>query len=675
MSEPNLDVLKTQVEIALEEGDLETAHRLLESASAQFGQLPDLVRLGRRIQEVRHLARQPTVDSLVQASQECIRAADYEGAMIPLRQALAMAPGDPGLQALVAQTEKAAARHAAAVERQNALAKAAREIETHLSQRDLAAARNRLEQARSEHGRQSIFDEIEQKIHARLGEQQKAKATEHLERSKELRAQGDWHGSFHQADQALTLDPDFPEAVRLRDEARIHIERLEGQRQLHETVEATGRDVERLIEAGELVRAERRLAEAMESLGTHEVFSALAQRLDDTKKSQDIQRRSEWAERRANEAEALVQEAARQALGGHFEQALEKLAAAEQMDPELADLESRRRDYSAALDRQRAQEERSKALDAATRRAASALDALRLSEAGTLIREGRERFGEHRRWDALQSRLEGLAQAEQEAEDLPNPERLSGYGIAAKQTLRAREQAVARAYSWKQAFLYPFRSPVLFVGLVLISALGAWASSFIQGMSWLTVVVAIWLAPILVAATLDGKNQAPGISEWWHGRRTITDGLALGAYAVVVGLPLWVLLALSGGKPLLGLPTAPWWLLLALLLWLTGLWMLPACGVVAAFGPKHMWRMHRHLSALASDPPVDASFWLIADLLFLWAVLGAVLRATWVGSAPIVGIPIVAFLEGYVLLLIPHLIGIAVRSRRLDWASLYRPAS
>ncbi len=672
MPEPNLDVLKTQVEIALEEGDLETAHRLLETASAQFGQQPDLIRLARRIQEVRHLARRPTVDSLVQASQERIRAADYEGAVIALRQAQAMAPEDPGLQALVAQTEKAAARHAAAVDRQNALAKAAGEIETHLAQADLVAARNRLEQARSEHGRQSVFDEIEQKIQARLGEQRKIKALEHLERAKELRAQGDWHGSFHQADQALTLDPDLPEAMRLRDETRIHIERLEGQRQLHETVEATGRDVERLIEAGELVRAERRLVEANESLGTHEVFAALAQRLDDTKKSQDIQRRSEWAERRANEAEALVQEAARQALGGHFEQALEKLDAAEQMDPDLSDLESRRRDYSAALERQRAQEERSRAVDATVRRAASALDALRLEEAGALIREGRGQFGEHRRWDALQSRLEGLAQAEQEADDLPTPERLPGYGIAAKQAVRAREQAVARAYSWKQALLYPLRSPILLTALVLMSALGAGASSIVKGMSWLTFIVAAWLTPILVAATLDGKNQAPALSDWWQGRRTVTDGLALAIYAAVVALPLWGLWWLSGGQPALGLPVVAWWFVPALLLWLTGVWVLPACGVVAAFGAKHMWRFHRHLSALVSDPPVDASLWLIADLLFLWAVLGVVLRATWVGSAPIVGIPILALLEGYGLLLIPHLIGIAVRSRRLDWAGMYR---
>lgn len=672
MPEPTLDVLKTQVEIALEEGDLETARRLLESASARLGQQPELILLGRRIQEVRHLARQPTIDSLVQASQERIRVADYEGAMLPLRQALAMAPGDPGLETLVAQTEKAAARHAAAVERQNALMKATREIEALLSRADLPAARYRLDQARSEHGRQSVFDEIELKLQARLTEQQQVKAREHADRAKALRAQEDWHGAFHQADQALTLDPDLADAARLRDEARTQIERLEGQRHLHETVEAAGRDVERLIEAGEVVRAERRLAEASELLGTHVVFSALAQRLDNAKKSQDIKRRSEWAERRANEAEALVQEAARQALGGHFEHALEKLAAAQQMDPDLADLESRRRDYRAALDRRRAQEERTKAMDSATRRTAAALDALHLDDAREMIRTGREQFGDHRRWDALQTRLDGLAQAEQEAEDLPTPERLPSYGIAVKQTLRARERAVAGAYSWKQAFLYPFRSPAIFAALVAFSALSAGAASVLHGLSILTLAAALWLAPTLVAATLDGNNHPPEISSWWRGRRSLTDGLALAAFVGVAGLPLGVLLALGGGQPLFGLQPLLWWLLLAVFSWLTTVWILPACGVVAAFGSKHLWRFGRHVSALTSNPPVDGSLWLIADLLFLWIVLAAVLRVTWVGSTPIVGIPILALLEGYGLLLIPHLIGVVVRSRRLEWADLYR---
>lgn len=666
MSEPTLDVSITQVEIALEEGDLDTAERLLSAALPRFGRRPELEALAARIREVKHLAQRPTIDSLVKQSQERIRAADYEGALSPLRRAAAMAPDDTALQGLLAQTEKAAARHAAAVDRQNAVEAAARDIDGLIGSGDVAGARARLEQARSELGRHQIFDQAEQSLESLLRDSRQAEVDRHVARARQLRTTRDWQGVLSQAEAALSLDPDQVEAGRLKAEAEQALVLADNQRRLQDSVDSVARDVARLIDAGELRRAEQRLAEAGEQLGKHEIFDALAGRLDQKKKTKDVERKSEWAERRSREAESLLQQAVRAALGGHYEEALAKLDAAQQMDPNLEDIEGRRRDYRAAWQRQKAQEERAAALDSAVQGIRVALDGLHLDQAQRLLQQAQRRFTEPsdgERLRLLEQRLAGLRQEHEGAGEKPTPDSVGRLGLATKQAMRRRETALARAYSWKQAVLEPFRRPKALAACVAASALVSLGAAFLGPVLLLLLLVGAGLsAPSFIAKTLDPEEtSAIGGAGHWLGR--FLQALSLASLLLLPFLP-------SAFGSLGGL-----WAVAAPLLWIAVVLWCVAVGVGSAFGSAHSRRFLRHAVVLAGSRdgrgPADPTFWWVTNVVFVWAALAVLLRVYLVTSVPAMGIPLSALWEGYGLLLASHWIGLTIRGRRLDWATAY----
>ena len=517
MPEPQLEVLIHQVEIALEEGDLDTADRLLSTAPAHWSSSPELGALTRRIQEVRHLSRRPTIDSLVKQSQDRIRAADYQGALIPLRTALSMAPGDQALQGLLSQTEKAASRHAVAVERQNTVTAAGREIEALLAAGNPTEARNRLSQTKAQLGRHPLFEDLEKKLAAAQEKARREHAQAHVDRAVKLRGQQDWPGMLNQAELALTLEPDLADAVRLKAEAEHALKQQEQQRHLWDSVQAGAQDVSRLIEAGEVLRAEQRLQQLRQQLGDHQSFDDLAAGLDQAKKSKDVERRSEWAERRSREAESLLQQAVRSALGGRFEEALDKLDAAQQMDPDLENLEERRRDYRSALEHQQAVERRQRAVDATHKNIRSSLDGLRLDEASQLLRQARQKFaepGDLQRWQQLEQRLQGLRLEDEAAQELPRPETLSRLGMAARTAVQKRQETLAGAYSWKQAFLYPARNPLVLGLCIALSALVSLLAISLPVLVLLLPFLGFLLVPIFIQATLDAENSPPAPSQW-----------------------------------------------------------------------------------------------------------------------------------------------------------------
>lgn len=657
------------MEIALEEGDLDVAERLLTQALPRFGRRPELESLGRRIQEVKHLARQPTIDSLVKQSQECIRLADYDGATAFLRRATSLAPHDDALKGLLSQTEKAAARHAAAVDRQNAVGEAGRDVERFLNENDVAAARTRLAQARAELGRHTVFDQAEARIEATLRGALDAEVADHIHRASRLRADRDWQGVLSHAEAAASLEPDNADAARLKAEAEQALLLLENQRHLKESVESVVQDVERLIDAGELGRAEQRLDQAKEQLGQHDAFDGLARRLDQGKKAKDVERKSEWAERRGKEAEAMLQEAVRDALGGRYPDALTKLDAAQRLDPTLEeDIVGRRRDYRAALQRQRAQESRAAAFDAALKAVDGALDGLDLDRAAELLEQARRRFPEPEqdsRLQLLEERLAGL-RLDAGSFDLPTPETVPSLGLAAKQAIRERESSAARAYSWKQALLYPLRSPAALTTGALLSAAVSLVALHLPAILLILPLGASWWATRCAASTLDPR-QKPDPSSRWNGPIPGDLGTAL-LPTLAALLPFVPIFALRSG---LGAVPTFWWAATALLLWLGALAWTLSLGVGAAFGPRHARRLVRHGQALRPGAAAGGPFWVVVNLVFLCAATAILIRGAVVPEAPLVGIPAVAALEAYSLLLCAHLVGWMLRSRRLDWATIY----
>ncbi|MEM6795554.1 MAG: hypothetical protein AAF725_16365 [Acidobacteriota bacterium] len=658
MAEPTLELTLAQVEVALEEGDFSTGRSLIESARRRFGDPPELAVLEQRIEEAERLSVQPEVDSWVRTSQEAIRVADYQRALAALRQAVAVSPQDAELGGLLERTEKAAERHAQTLERQQAASRSAGEIAALLEAGDLQAAREALLQARREHGRDSRFDVLEEQLGERVERAQRQSAEQHVARARQLLEEGDWRGALHQADLAHTLAPGHPEAAEVRERASARIADRDSRDQRQAALEEVEGDVERLIAAGEMSRADERLEQARELLGRDPLFERLTESLDEAKKDQEFRRRIEWRERRAKEAEALVQEAERLAQAGEYSAALQRLETAEELDPTQPGLAERVTAYRASLALHLEEKARADRLDQAVAGVAAHLDAMRLDEAARALRLCRSRFAPDPRFDALEKRLQGLEEAEVDV--LPTPSNLAQLSVAMRRAIREREKALAEAYSWKQAFTVALRPQGGLLLLALALVLGA-AHAAARSAPWvdlLAVLICAAVAPAICLQTLGGMNHLTLPAALWSGRRAPSDAFAHLLLFAVALLPAWGFVAGRGAHGLL--EGSAGWLVLSALLWAGCLLVSAAMGPGLAFGWGSLAQPARLIAG-------GITLLAVAGTLYATVAVALLLRTA---VEPELGIPLGALAEAYGLITVPHLAGVMVRSRRLAWASL-----
>ncbi|MEM8930414.1 MAG: hypothetical protein AAGE94_04535 [Acidobacteriota bacterium] len=606
-----------------------------------------------------------TVDALVRRSQECVRSADYDGALDALRRALDQAPTDEHLRGLFERTRKAAERHAAAVGRQRAVRLEAQEIRAMLDgdgERAVAAARDRLRRAVAEHGRQAVFDELAERVDQRVADDRRGRAEEHLRRARGRERSGDLQGALHEVDQALALEPTIEAGSVLRDRVRVRLDDVEGERRQRAAIDEAGRDAERLLMVGELDRAEARLAAAVDDHGADPAFDTLASRIEAARRAKDAAQQGEWAERRQREAEAFVRSAAQRSMAGDFAAAVEQLEAAERLHVDLPELDERLATARRALDRQRREQAEVAARDAAIQQIRQRLDALHLDDAARVLDDAEARHGEGPHFTALRHRLDGLREAESAAGVLPTPADLPKLGIAARQAIRARETTVASAYGWLQVLLYPARGNG--PQLILLLAFGSMGATLLHPIAgWIFLLLAFGMVgPALLRSTLDGANRPSALlwSDGGLGRDVRSLGRLL-PVALVALLPTLVALVSRSW-----LPDLVVWLLVAVGLWLASALLVPTSAVAVAFADSVHWRFDRHLERLGEPAPH-----FVVELTFVVVTMLVLARATLVPNVPILGASVVVLLEAYAVLLLPHAIGTVVRGDRLAWAELY----
>ena len=664
MSAPNLEAVRALAEEALESGDFDAARLLLDKARERFGAVPELELLDTRCREVSRLSLEPEIALWVQRAQQLIHRADYQSALEPLGRALALQPDDEEVLALVERTQKAAERHAVAVERQQAAARAAHEIAVLLDAGKAQDARSRLSQARSSLGRHKIFDGLETRLSSLLEDVHRQDVDRHVARAQARLERRDFQGALHQAEQALALDSQSAGAAQVLTAVEQHRTRVD--RRQHEAlaVEQVRTDVERLIAAGEMPRAQQRLSLATDNLGQHEVFDQLAAALDSAKKDRELQRRIEWKERRAREADALIQEATRRASGQDFEAAVARLESALELDPTHPDIAERLSTHRAALERQQQEKAHQAELDEAVLGVRHHLDAARLEEARAGLAGLRQRFGDGPRARALGQRLDAMASSEHTGR-LPSPANRASLGGAARQQLRRDEVALAHAYSWSQALTWPLRGagPLAIGLLAILLAGGAMVARPWPWLALLSPLVAALLAPRICELTLSGGHRLTSLKMLGLGGVDMRRSLGLLAFAILAVGPL-ILLMLSRHKHGLlftgsGLSG---WVLVSILLWLGCLLTTAAIGVATAFGWRLLWRLD-HLVVGGGS-----SLLAIGALAFVAVSSTVLLRSV---VEPELGIPLAALLEAYAMMVVPHLVGVMVRGRRLSWAQRY----
>ncbi len=166
------------------------------------------------------------IEAWIQESQQLVRAANYDGALALLARALREAPHDENVQRHHQLTEKAVQRHRAALDREQAIGLAGREIAARLHVRRPAEARQALRDALLEHGRHPVFDELQARLEARLAEQKLVDADELLGEARFAFQNGDWQQAIAAAEECLALAPGQAEAAELRRQAQLQLAQL-----------------------------------------------------------------------------------------------------------------------------------------------------------------------------------------------------------------------------------------------------------------------------------------------------------------------------------------------------------------------------------------------------------------------------------------------------------------
>jgi hypothetical protein len=618
------------------------------------------------------------IEAWIAEAQQLTRAANYDGALDLLGRALQVAPQDESLQRHHQLTDKAAQRHRAAVEREQEVVQDRRRIETLLQQGELVDARQALREAVLEHGRHSSFEELQARLDELFQVQKKAEADELLGDARFAYQNGEWQQAVAAAEAYLSVAQDpqaegAAEAAELRQKAQLHLTQIGREKIQREAFEAAVRDVERLLGGRELQQAAARLAQAIQRLGHHPSFEQLQKRIDAAKSEQQFQLRNDWAERRARELESLIQDSVRASMANDFQRSVEKLEAAKKLEPEHPELESKLEVARGLLEKQKAEQRKAADLNGLLEDLRAHLDALALDKAELLLQRASGRYPEAAdRFAPLRQRLALLREAESAA-ILPTPEDLSKLNRHTEAALADRQRALAAAYSFGQALLYPLRGAgpaflAIIGGLLLaVDAAAVYLPLLGPLRSGLPLPFFFFTLPLLTA-TLEGGNQPRWADLKMTGRDFLVGFLGV-VITSVLTLPLLLFVAIRGNHHLIDAGSGPFgFLLLAVLAWISFPPLPPLLGITAAFGPRHLLRIGRHFRFMAADGGLP---WKVATLGFGLFLLAFLSRLALGPLVPWLGLPLSAFLTAYALIGLPHWIGVAVRRRRIELARLY----
>ncbi len=673
MPESSLNALVAQIEALIENGEFTAARRTIEQAQSRHGPQPAFDELRNRLDEVEKIANRSQLDAIIRRAREDVSRANYPAAMESLKRALQIAPRDPDLRQLLEETTKAALRHESAVERNRVVAQVAEHIEGLIERGEREAARTELEEAGIKFGRHNTLLMLQDRLSELDQEAELERTVAYVTHVRALIDGKNWRGALQEAERILKLDPKNEEAIELKRQARTELDREEGKQHHTQEIDTARQDVERLIAADALPLASRRLQEVIERLGQDAAFTELAERIDQAKAALQVSKRREWTERRIREAEDLVRLAGKLSLQGRYEEAIERLHAARELDPNHAEIEGMLKEATTAWERQSAERRRSELLAARRAEIRRLLDAVDLKRAEALLHQARTEFGDEH-FAALRTRLNALQEAQTLTPTSPLPVAGAPGDPGTEAAALRRQHAFASAYSWKQVLLYPFRSTGfiafwgIFLALEILDGLPAVGRVF--GILRLLVPLAVLgLVLGIVRATLEGKTDLPPWSTLLDLRRWVLDFLLWVAIAAVAVLPLVLFVVASGWHALLSSDGGPlgWWIA-ALLGWLAAAIVVLACGGAGAFGNRQIPRFVRHARALRAG---ERDTLLAINIVFGVVVAIVVLRATFVPFIPWIGSPLAAGLEAWGLLAVPHMIGVVVRRHHLELARLY----
>lgn len=310
---------------------------------------------------------------LVAGARELVDQGRWGEALERLTTAQSLDPENAEVRALRERAEQALAAEAERARRAGALAAHARRVEDLLDGGQLEQARQGLEEALSEVGR----DEALEALLDRLAAAEEAQVAAFRLQSENALSAGAPEDAVAAVQQAIALRPE-------EDALRDLLQRAEAAVQRRARLQAVLPEIAAALDDSELLTARIALDQAVEELGSDAALTALGERLDALV---------------AAEVEVLRQKAASGIREGDHEAAMAALEEALALRPEDGDLLQLRREAEAARDRRRA-------ISDAAAGIVAALDAQDLSSARRLLDDAAARLGEDDTLADLRRRVE-----------------------------------------------------------------------------------------------------------------------------------------------------------------------------------------------------------------------------------------------------------------------------
>jgi len=336
-------------------------------------------------------AVQRQIKALLLGAQKLVELHHYDEARLQLATVLDLDPENREGRALVRAVDAADQKLRARRE------EAAAEVGAALEEGRLELARDRLAAAVERLGEADLFEELSARLAdaERAAEEREARRRELLAEGRELVESGSWAAALDRLAEAQALSPEDAEVVELLERAQDgHARELEAKRRRQE-IDRTAASIAAQLLAQHLEDAERALALARKLYGNEPAFQQLAERLE-----------AERATRRRERATELHAEARRMADEALFAEALECLAEARELAPDLPGTDALEEEVRAALARHEEAVRRTRALEAAIAQTDRLLDAGRLAAAANQLEAAAGELGPDAALDQRRSRLE-----------------------------------------------------------------------------------------------------------------------------------------------------------------------------------------------------------------------------------------------------------------------------
>jgi len=402
-----------QLETLIADGEFATARQELAKALESWGERPELLELGERIEEIEQIARRPEVRGLLREARREAGRENFPAALEALGKAAELAPGDEQVQTLLEETQRAARQHQAERTRRQVIRQRLREIEQLLDAGQLDEAAAALRQASATYGKS--FPALEARLaDERRRHERSLRLDATLREAKKLRAAGRAPEALAKAREAMKLDP-VNKRIQLlvfELEEELAADRRAAQRdQARLAAEA---EIRELVERGEFEEASRRLPGALEVAGPTLVLRALQ---DELRQGLAPKKPESKARARRRQADELVTRARSLAQTEEFAEARDRLAAALDICPDHPEALVLMASVETCHQLKSEEVEITAGVDRSVTEIRRRLDEGEIDRALRGLEQATRRFGDHRelrelRYEAVEAQLDDQARTQ-----------------------------------------------------------------------------------------------------------------------------------------------------------------------------------------------------------------------------------------------------------------------